>query len=207
MRVLQIVGGVSLLVNTVWFWGLESLLHVKRSLRAGARTRMERSRYVGRTVSMERLRRISNSFNHSTGAGGPSGSLGWYVDSATSRKERAMEKETILIRKLGIVFRSAVQRLWTRTLRMFVYIVRHDPAVVIGLVLVGTASTLFFHVTLKLSQVGSRLIVAVQAPLVASRATGLFQGNTPKCAESTVGLRGLLYCLWPCLVGGCGASY
>ena len=78
---------------------------------------------------------------------------------------------------------------------MFVYIVRHDPAVVIGLVLVGTASTLFFHVTLKLSQVGFRSYVVFNPPS-SSRATGLFQGNTSKCAESTVGLRGL------CIVSG-----
>jgi hypothetical protein len=75
-------------------------------------------------------------------------------------------------------------------LKMFLYMVRHDPAVVVGLALIGAASTLFFHVTLKLSRVGFRSYV------VSSRATVLFQGNTSKCAKSTVGLRGL------CIVSG-----
>jgi hypothetical protein len=51
-----------------------------------------------------------------------------------------------------------------KNLRMFVYMVRHDPAVVIGLVLVGTASTVFFHVTLKLSRVGFRSYVVFSPP-------------------------------------------
>ena len=47
---------------------------------------------------------------------------------------------------------------------MFVYMVRHDPAVVIGLALIGAASTLFFHVTLKLSRVGFRSYVVFKPP-------------------------------------------
>jgi hypothetical protein len=49
---------------------------------------------------------------------------------------------------------------------MFLYMVRQDPAVVVGLVLIGTASTLFFHVTLKLSRAGFRSYVVFKPPLV-----------------------------------------
>jgi hypothetical protein len=49
-------------------------------------------------------------------------------------------------------------------LKMFLYMVRHDPAVVVGLALIGAASTLFFHVTLKLSRVGFRSYVVFKPP-------------------------------------------
>jgi hypothetical protein len=39
-------------------------------------------------------------------------------------------------------------------LRMIVYIVRHDPAVIAGFALVAISSTLLFHVQLKISRVG-----------------------------------------------------
>jgi hypothetical protein len=39
-------------------------------------------------------------------------------------------------------------------LKMFLYVVRHDPAVVVGLGLIGVAGALWFHVLLQLERVG-----------------------------------------------------
>jgi hypothetical protein len=39
-------------------------------------------------------------------------------------------------------------------LRMFLYMAKHDPAVVAGLLLVGCSSALFFHIQLKMIRAG-----------------------------------------------------
>src|SRR5215469_7647059 len=57
-------------------------------------------------------------------------------------------------------------RIMDDNFRMFLYMAQHDPAVVVGLASIGAASTLFFHMTLKLSRVGFRSYVVFKPPFV-----------------------------------------
>jgi hypothetical protein len=86
-------------------------------------------------------------------------------------------------------------------LKMFLYMVRHDPAVVVGLALIGAASTLFFHVTLKLSRVGFRSYVVFKPPLVFA-SNWAIPGEYLKVRRKYGWSPWPVYCLWPCLVGG-----
>jgi len=86
-------------------------------------------------------------------------------------------------------------------LKMFLYMVRHDPAVVVGLALIGAASTLFFHVTLKLSRVGFRSYVVFKPPLVLA-SNWAIPGEYLRVRRKYGWSPWPVYCLWPCLVGG-----
>jgi hypothetical protein len=82
-------------------------------------------------------------------------------------------------------------------LRMFFYIVRHDPAVVVGLALIATASTLFFHMTLKLSRVGFKSYVVFT--LASNWAV---PGEYLKVRGKYGWSPWPGYFLWPCLAAG-----
>lgn len=89
----------------------------------------------------------------------------------------------------------------SETLRTLAYMVRHDPAVVVGLALIGAASTLFFHLTLKLSRAGFRSYVVFKPPLVLA-SNGAIPGEYLKVRRKYGWSPWPAYCLWPCLVVG-----
>jgi hypothetical protein len=86
-------------------------------------------------------------------------------------------------------------------LKMFLFMVRHDPVVVVGLALIGTASALFFHAAVKLSRVGFRSSVIFKPPLILTSNWGIPTQYLKLCR--THGWSPWpVYCLWPCLVVG-----
>jgi len=86
-------------------------------------------------------------------------------------------------------------------LKIIVYMARHDPAVVVGLALIGAASTLFFHVTLKLSRVGFRSYVVFKPPVVLATNWAI-PSDYLKARRKYGWSPWPVYCLWPCLVVG-----
>ena len=97
-RVLQIVGGVSTVITMLWFNGLYVSYTSRRPLRASARARMDFPTPLDAGLLRNLRGESATPSIIQLGLVVLLGSLGWYVDSATSRKERAMEKETILTR-------------------------------------------------------------------------------------------------------------
>jgi hypothetical protein len=89
----------------------------------------------------------------------------------------------------------------SETLNMLAYMVQNDPAVVAGLALIGTASTLFFQVTLKLSRVGFSSYVVFKPPLVLV-SNWAITGEYLKLRRQYGWSPWPVYCLWPCLVAG-----
>jgi len=79
--------------------------------------------------------------------------------------------------------------------------VRHDPVVVVGLALIGAASTLSFHVTLKLSRVGFRSCVVFKPPVVLA-SNWAIPGEYLKVRRKYGWSPWPVYCLWSCLVFG-----
>jgi hypothetical protein len=86
-------------------------------------------------------------------------------------------------------------------LRMFLYMVRHDPAVVVGLALIGAASALFFHVAVKLSRVGFRSYVVFKPPLILASNWAIPAQYLKLCRKHGWS-PWPAYCLWPCLAVG-----
>jgi hypothetical protein len=82
-------------------------------------------------------------------------------------------------------------------LRMFFYMVRHDPALVVGLGLIAFAGVLWFHMLLRLESVG-----------LGSYALYIFGGNWGIPAQYFRARKKYgwpnwpVYFLWPCLVVG-----
>jgi hypothetical protein len=114
-----------------------------------------RFRCLGCTVTMEPLKRSSNSIDYLTTAGGPSGFFGLVCGfgNFTKRKSHG-ERSNFDPETVGAVFHVGGPEMMDENLRMFVYMVRHDPAVVAGLGLIGVAGALWFHVLLQLERVG-----------------------------------------------------
>jgi hypothetical protein len=82
-------------------------------------------------------------------------------------------------------------------LRMFVYMVRHNPAVVVGLGFIGAAGALWFHVLLQLERVG----LGSYAVFKFGRSWDI-PVKYLKVRKKFSWPAWPVYFLWPCLVAG-----
>jgi hypothetical protein len=116
-------------------------------------------------------------------------------DFATSQELTVPTSNTL--RHLLPSIRNVKMRDVDENLRMFVYMVRHNPLVVVGLGLIGVAGALWFHALLQLERVG-----------LGSSAVFKFGGNWGIPVEYLKVRRNFgwpawpAYFLWPCFVVG-----
>lgn len=149
---------------------------------------------------MERLRRISNSFNHSTGAGGPSGFFGLVCGFGyfTKRKSHG-ERNNFNSETVGISGRRS--RDYGRESQNVCVHCATRPGSCDWVGVGWNCLDTFLPCNIEAEPSGFQVIRCVQAPLVLA-SNWTIPGEYLKVRRKYGWSPWPVYCLWPCLVGG-----